>query len=382
MHVLAFAREAGGVKAIAPVLRLIQSSGSPCIVCSKGAGVTVFENHGLDVKLIDSFSDFEIEGVLSERWGEGVYPTILLTSASSLPYIDMTEKEAWHWAERHGITSTAVLDQWQNYAIRFSGQHEDERLAYQPDICCVMDDIARHGMIQDGFPEERIVVTGQPAFDSLLEFGAGFSKGDQAFLRKSLHIEQGRDIVLFCSEALSGSLGGVYGYDEKRVLTALLEILSAHPDSIHLLVKLHPENVYSDISDVIEKYGSALPISIIKPGLSAWPYVMISDMVVGMSSILLIESVLLKRKAISIQLNAKLIDKCLAVNVGALPLIVDFEHAKNAVLLLLSDEQYSDHWLRTQSLLDFNYGSTEKVFCLLQRIAGLTKSEIYLEEKL
>lgn len=379
MYVLAFAREAGGAEAIAPVLRLTQRSGSPCIVCSKGAGVTVFKNYGFDAEPIDGFSDLEIESVLSSHWGEGIYPGVLLTSASSLPSVDMTEKKAWHWAERHSIKSIAVLDQWQNYEIRFSGQHENERLAYMPDVCCVMDSVARDGMIRDGFPEERIVITGQPAFDSLLEFGADFSRDDQAALRKSLHVEQGRDIVMFCSEALSGDIGSVYGYNEKRVLATLLEILSALPDSVHLLVKLHPQNVYSDLSDVIEEYGGGLPISIIKPGLSAWPFLMISDLIAGMSSILLVESVLLRRKTVSLQLNAKMTDKCHAVNVGSLPLIVDAEQARCTILSLLSDEGFCEQWLQMQSSLSLENGAAERVYRLMEKTASLANLDIHMD---
>jgi len=60
-------------------------------------------------------------------------PELLITSATSLPAVDMSEKYLWRQAKQRGIPSLAFLDQWQNYAVRFSGRQDSERLAYLPD---------------------------------------------------------------------------------------------------------------------------------------------------------------------------------------------------------------------------------------------------------
>lgn len=183
MKILAFAREAGGAEAIAPVLQLLLETANELLICGKDFGLNIFEKHHLKTIELPSGDDQSLQKILGNYW-EGRPPDMIFTSATSLPQLDMTEKHLWKWGERNGVLSVAVLDQWQNYAMRFSGTNPVEKLKYLPTVCCVMDDLAKEGMIREGFPPDRISVTGQPAFDSLsTELSSFNEKKNKKFVR-------------------------------------------------------------------------------------------------------------------------------------------------------------------------------------------------------
>ena len=156
--VLAFAREAGGAAAIAPALQELLGHAS-VVILAKDYAHEVFHRAGLRTVTFTECSDAALSRVLAEHWA-GQLPEAVFTSATSLPQLDMTEKHLWRWARQQRIPSVAVLDQWQNYAARFSGLGPEEHLAYLPDWIAAMDERAKHGLVAEGLPAERVVVTG------------------------------------------------------------------------------------------------------------------------------------------------------------------------------------------------------------------------------
>lgn len=95
-------------------------------------------------------------------------PDLIVTGTSMRECI---EKEALRFARKNRIKTVTVLDFWGHYWERFTvdGYRNNEVL---PDFICVMDDIAREQMVSEGFPEQKLVVTGNPYFDTFKLLGA------------------------------------------------------------------------------------------------------------------------------------------------------------------------------------------------------------------
>ena len=357
--VLAFARESGGAQAIAPVIKELERKGSSVIVFAKDVAEKVFCDHGFRPLYLEGGESCFIEHALLNNW-EGEGPDIVVTSAASLPELDMTEKNLWLWARRNCIRSLAVLDQWQNYARRFSSYLTTD-FAFMPDICCVMDEIARLGMIEDGFPAERIVITGQPAFDSLVERTSADTKAELE-LKRAMGMDNGRPTVVFIGEALRRHLGDEYGYDEYRVLNYLVDIIKDMDERPNLIIKKHPQNIDEDFDlDVISRAATQIVVRIVGVEHPAKRVVLASDVVVGMSSVLLVESILLGQITVSLEIGAIVFNKCFPVHIGAIPLIIEKEKARLILHDLISNPQMRADWMKRQSVLAHLPGAAKRV---------------------
>lgn len=361
-RVLAFAREAGGAQAIAPVVKELQAAGAIVLVTAKDVGLRAFAEHGFAPRYLEDGDDTYLAPLLGEVWG-GQMPDIVLTSAASLAELDMTEKHLWLWARDKKIRSVAVLDQWQNYARRFSSSGSSD-LAFLPDMCCVMDAVAERGMVAEGFPAERLAVTGQPAFDALA--AAGAETGQALALKQQLGMDNARPTLVFVGEALREHWGKEYGYDERSCLNALLDILEAMPQRPNLIVKKHPQNVDEDFDlERIKLVADTLLVRIVGMEQPANRVILAADIVVGMSSVLLVESVLLGKISVSIEIGAKVATKCFPVEVGAIPPITDEQQARLDITRLIADKDFAAAWLTRQSLLQHRAGAARRVAALV-----------------
>ncbi len=360
-RILAFAREAGGAAAIAPVIALLKSAGADVAVCSKDAGVQVFERWGQRPIPLAEGSGGAVTQIFAKAWG-GALPDCVFTSATSLPQLDMTEKHLWQWAGENDVPSVAVLDQWQNYGLRFSGTEKKDYLKYLPDVCCVMDEIAKTGMERDGFPAERIAITGQPAFDAIAAEAKPLPPGEKAALLAQLGFQSDRPLVMFVGEPIRLDFNTTYGYDECSTLRALLEILGERPVRPNLLVKKHPANTDDDyVGCGTEEYHDRMNIRIVGTEFPPRPLARAADVVVGMASILLTESILLERPTMSFQPDAQVLDKCFPATVGALPLITARKDARTALYGLLDDPAYRADWMARQGTIRHLHGAAHRV---------------------
>ena len=375
MHLLAFAREAGGAAAIAPVLKeLLSESEKHVVVLAQDPARSVFGR--LEIPTVDfpAFDPSVVEELSRKRFGTR-QPDVLLTSAASLAALDMTERLLWQWAAQARVPSIAVLDQWQNYELRFSGPEPGERLRYQPDWIAVMDEHAREGLLAEGVPPESIVVTGQPAFDPLLLLRRNYREEDRVTLRRALDIPSGRPLLCFVSEAFADHFGESLGFTEHSVLREMILICQTLAKQtgrgIHLAVKLHPQN---DLKEFRWLQNLTLPphlrITLHAQERPATDWVMASDVVIGMSSILLVESILLGKPTVSFQPGARREEGLIATVLGAIPLLKTREACRATLQALLEEDLFRAAYLRCQQKISTDGGAAKRVRELLHRAAA------------
>lgn len=368
-HLWTFAREAGGAAALIPVLQ--RATGKfHSKVFAKDYALSAFRHSGLEPHELTQVSESEMRRILNEM-GK---PDVLLTSATSLPQLDMTEKHLWNWARREGIPSVAVLDQWQNYALRFSGTRPREHLAYLPDWVTAMDQYGKNGLTEAGIPAERVVITGQPAFDRLAHLRDTFTAKERTSIRKHLGVQSKAILICFVCECFSRDFADQLGYTEHTVLKDLIQICSrlASRGSVpwHLAIKLHPQNELSEFEHLKNwDRKTQLTVTVHSTEQAPLPMVMASDVVIGMTSTLLLESILLGRPTMSFQPNAKKRDNLMATVVGAIPFIDNAALCQKTLEKLIRSSDFRLDCLKQQRRVQTDGKAAQRVVDLLMNVA-------------
>jgi hypothetical protein len=259
---------------------LISQNSNPSLCLSSKICRPIFEK--TRTKLIDDLSFATDIGVV--------------VTGSSIGNVDTNiDKQLLQWSKKRGIPSVSVVEHWSWYRRRF----ETADGLILPDWIIVNDNVALELAVAEGLPNEKVVVLGNP----VLEVRAiqSFRKNvDSDLVHKKYNLPRNKRIIVFISEQLredfpTGS-DDYLGYDEYQVAQSLISMLTPQD---HLVIKLHPvefEDKY--------KFLSAANISIVSEA-SVEDIAYLGDLIVGMSSMLLLELAMYRNDIISFCPNAK-----------------------------------------------------------------------------
>jgi len=292
--VLFFSCEPGGAEVLIPVIRLVKEKTTfKVIVLGYGYGEERIAKKQIPFIAVGPIA--RNDAALIERHS----PDFVITSATSLPSKDMSEKHLWRIAANRRIPSLAFIDQWQNYAMRFSGPRPEEKLAYMPSFINCLNEIGRMEMISKGFDAARLLAFGHP-YLTYVKAAAVSLKPQE--LKRSLDIKDNQMVVLFVSEAIKENYGNERGYDQYEALELLLISLGRASKPSTCIIKLHPKDDKSKLYRVTHKFPDQRMI-LIENELDSLECLVMSDVVYGMTSIMLIEGYILGKKVVSLQPN-------------------------------------------------------------------------------
>jgi hypothetical protein len=297
----------GGAEAVAPVLATLRATpGLVVHALTYRQACDVFDRHRIPREgLADRTSVEDAQAILRERKAG------LLFTGTSLNGLDL-EKRFLLAGRTLPIPSLAVLDYWSNYRVRFSDA--SGALTGLPDKIAIMDEQARREMREVGFEDERLVVTGQPAFDRLAGVRRRCAHDERESLRSRLGLPTTDLLVLFASQPISSVFGKdascpLYpGYTEQDVLeqlvSALKRIAARAGKPMTLLIRPHPRE-----TDWPVRSGTDHGLrTILSPRGDAVDELLAADLVVGMTTVLLVEACLLGCVVVSLQPNLRLDD--------------------------------------------------------------------------
>ena len=314
------AGDPGGAKAVVPVVEvLLSESGYGVQSLLYREAQDVWAKRGLAFEqLNESTSTADAERILTKSQAQ------LLVTGTSYNGIDL-EKKFITAARNLGVPSLAVLDFWSNYAPRFSDG--EGNLAHLPDRIAVMDAMARDEMVAAGFDATQLVITGQPALDDLITYKESHTNR-RAALRQALGVLETDRLVLFASQPLASVFGDrpeqplYLGYTETIVLDALVNALESiakrHAERITLLIRPHPRENSQTFKD---RSSGSIRIINNQDGDSR-EMVLASDLVTGMTTMLLVEACFLGIPVVSLQPGLRTTDP-LPTNRTGLSLRVD-----------------------------------------------------------
>lgn len=332
--ILAAADNPGGLNSILPVVKRLKNEGEVVTFVAGGASIDILNKEGIDFISEVDFTNKMLEEIFKRR------PKVFLAGTSLGNTID---KKLLVQCKSDGIPSVYVLDYWANYLDRFSNEKND--LKFLPDYICVMDERSKKEMIQDGFDENKLVITGNPYFD---EFTKGIT-GDG-----------NRQIILFISQPMDGY---DYGYREENVLSDVLEIIQNKINdgiSLSLKVRLHPRESKGKFDSIISNYDFAgYDFDYLEHSLSE------SGLIIGMNSMVLFQASLAGKIVISYQPNLKVKDMLLSNDSGLSILIKNKDDLEKVFSQYLEDKLESR--IKSSNITIKN--ATDKVINFINKVA-------------
>lgn len=283
-RVVAIAGDAGGARAVGPVISHLRTTGAQVECRAYDAALEIWTREGLCPRPPSG-------GVA------GFSHALVATSVNALQH----ELHLVDAARAAGIRSVAVVDFWANYRARFTGP--DGRLVL-PDAIAVMDEVARSEAVAAGLGAERVVVTGQPAFDALGDVRRGRERIREEVRRRA---GVGTELlILYASQPLYQLYSAEQlGTDPRSALpdivVALGEVLGARRREATLIVKLHPREMSEPfVAPAVD--GTALRVRVVRDDtIAPRELVAASDLVVGISTVLLMEACLIGVPVVSYQ---------------------------------------------------------------------------------
>lgn len=306
-RVLFFSCEAGGAEVLIPVIRMLGANPDHHVtVACYGHAHPRFARRSIPTAHITPIPRDDY------GWLDKFRPDILITSATSLPAEDMSEKHLWCQARQRHIPSIAFLDQWQNYAIRFSGPADSDHLKFQPDFINCLNRIGYEEMQAVGFETKRLIMLGHPYLDSLATEAAAL---DRRAIRNQMGISGATETMLFISEPIREYCGDSRGYDQYSVLERFLECCRDLSPSPAVMIKLHPKENPEAFRQIISACDNAA-VRLLNASVPPLECLLAADRIFGMSSVMLLESFVLGKETVSIQPNLQIDDPCVLSKYG------------------------------------------------------------------
>ncbi|NFN86294.1 hypothetical protein FDF31_02470 [Clostridium sporogenes] len=356
-NILLFSRDPGGANTIAPLYEKLKKRGYSVKLYGKDIALSKYNQYGLKgINIREKLRCISQEEVYKFLLKES--PDFLITGTSADDFI---EKYLWKAAEKLNIKSFAILDQWVNYGVRFSNFSVDgleeynkiKKHPYVPYRILVMDEYAKTQMILEGISEEKILVSGQPYFDYLIEKKKNINENEVINLKNNLCEEKDAVIMTYISEPISKTYNEndnsehYWGYTERTIFKSFFKILNKIADyykiNIKLIIRIHPkenENNYDDIvSNIDSKYISILT----DKSIDGFNLICVSDLICGMASMFLIETAIMGKTILSMQMGLSRENSFILDKKDIIKSILSEEELENKLKKILVEKQIEDY---------------------------------------
>jgi len=370
-RILFFSRDPGGTNAILQLIAPLRALGNRVDVYGKDLALAIYR------KLNMSCSDIcdDIPSATQEEanaFVSKVCPDLIVTGTSSE---DFTERHLWKAAQRAGIPSFAVLDQWTNYRLRLISEGDNPPNGCSatklilPSFLFIMDEFARMEMCALGIDPAKLVVSGQPFFDYIRKTGDRFTGEEILSLRRKLTGTEAGLVFVFASQPLvslhrmNGMAEDYWGYTEKTVLKSVAECLSKLIEEtaakVTLVLRLHPKDEPNVYQNVLASSSSSIKVVVDRETDSSL-LLKAADLIIGMFSMLLLEAAILEKRFISVQIGLKRENPLIFDRMGLVRSILTEKELEKTLREILNGK-------KTQGPnLKFEFGATEKIVKYLE----------------
>ena len=298
--VLVFAEDPGAANFVADLPRTLASKGHTTHFATSGSATAYLKQRGLDAVQLPSQCD--PEAVL-----DALAPRLIVVGTAENPESIGLRFVACAAARR--IPSVGVIDSSTNLDYRFRGRSKDP-LAFCPDAVIVPDTVAKDGLVKLGLGPDRIVVGGHPHWDYVRSTCRSLDQLDRNGLRLRYFNDSasGRTVVIFASEISDGMNPQQFRFSDEYTLRGngkshgrteivIEEFLAAAAparDRLHLVLRLHPKQSLLDLADYQGAFDTVSQTE------SSLEVIHAADAVVGMTSMMITEAVLMRRPTLAI----------------------------------------------------------------------------------
>jgi len=300
VDVLVFAEDPGAANFVADLPRALASKGHTTHFATCGSATAYLKQRGFNAAHLPP--QYDAEAVL-----DALAPRLIVVGTSENP--DSIGLRFVACAAARRIPSVGVIDSSTNLDYRFRGRSADP-LAFCPDAVIVPDTVASDGLVKLGLGRERIIVGGHPHWDYVRSVHQSLSQVDRNELRLRYFNgpANGQTVVLFASEISDGMNPQQFRFSDEYTLRGngkslgrteivIEEFLSAAAHArhhLHLVLRLHPKQSLTDLAD----YQGAFDT--VSQAESSLELIHAADAVVGMTSMMITEAVLMRRPTLAI----------------------------------------------------------------------------------
>ncbi len=371
-RILFFSRDPGGTNAVMPLIEPLRTLGNEVLVYGKDAALSIYRRLNLDCADIRDAIPSGREGE-TDKFVRVLGPDLIVTGTSSE---DFTERHLWRAADKTGITSFAVLDQWTNYRLRLVLEKQDstkkdldQRALVTPSFFFIMDELAKAEMSALGIDRKRLVVTGQPFFDYIRKAGDKFAAQEIEELRRALTENRGGMVFVFASQPLTnihrqnGMAEDHWGYTERTVFQSLVTCLGRLVEDLEarvtLVIRLHPKDKPDAYQDIISVCPQSVDV-VFDRETDSTLLLKAADLVIGMFSMVLLEAAILETPFISVQIGLKRENPLILDRLGLTRSILSDGQLEKALRKVMNGEKQEG------PDLPFEFGATERIVQYLE----------------
>ena len=227
-------------------------------------------------------------------------PTYIFSGTSLNDFEHLWRKAAI----QENVKVISFIDHWTSYIERFSFNNE----IIFGDHILVVNEIAKNEALLNGIPEKLISVFGNPYYEKVKKFKPIVSKKE---FYDSLDIDLTKNVILFISDDIKRSFPFdnkgtcILGYDEYTILSELLislKTIDINLNKFQLIIKLHPKSKINKFNHLLNDTPRDLKIIVVKD-CDSLSLNYFSDYIIGMFSNMVIESYLMKKKVLRVQIG-------------------------------------------------------------------------------
>jgi hypothetical protein len=276
--ILFAAQNPGGLNALMPVIKkTIEAKNYQVKVCLAEDACVMAKRLKLNFTNCAGISRKELERLLNK-----FQPDIAFIATSDGLSL---EKKITAWAKNNGIKTLSIIDFWANYKQRFSAPGTLD-LAYLPDMICVIDESMKREMIKEGFNARRLIITGNPFFESF-----------------SLIKQDRGKYILYADQPFSeiGAKGGYISsptFNEVEIFSDYVKVLEKLNIKMPIIIAFHPRSKKRNkYNKIIAK--SKLKISIAKTKTD--DLIKAAEIVAGINTMVLFQAAISGKKVVSYQ---------------------------------------------------------------------------------
>jgi|GEM_PF-2188966 len=199
--VVVYGQDLGGVRVLLPVVqRLVRDGGFRVRVVGTDQAAEVFRSAGIRCQTLRSYDHpLPLSDAAALRVLKSLAPNLFLGGASY--YGDPTNARLLTACRKLSVPTVALLDHWKNLD-RFGGP-KTQGFAFAPDVLGVPDDVIKSELQELGLSGSRIALVGHPYLQEIHAARRRIlsSAGNRA-LRRRAGLADGAFLVLCCSEML------------------------------------------------------------------------------------------------------------------------------------------------------------------------------------
>ena len=310
--IILFSSEPGGAEVLIPVYRsLVQTGRYEVSVLARAYAKDRFDRAGISYAETGDVVRGDTR-VLAQH-----QPDYVITSATNIPEKDRSEMDLWENCRQYGVPALAFLDQWQNYSLRFYGNGPQDHSQLPDHINCI-NAVGQKEMLAEGFPADRLVQFGQPYLTSVIEQAKTLRRDE---IRQKLELSDAVKAYLFVSEPISEYYGKSWGFDQFDAIERFLSVIKQNDDNGIAVIKLHPKDDLEKFRYLEGKYPDQR-IRFLRQEATPVESVIMSDVIYGMTSIMLLEAFLLGRPVVSLQPNLQVENRLVLSRYGYIRTVI------------------------------------------------------------